>query len=163
MALEHSFDEITRRLEKELQDFSKPLKRFYVYILSETAQTFRKLGKRGSGSYRGVTWPWFKPVKIKTSAGIKTIPAEGIPGKYKGKLRASGQRVTANSRLMQDSGVMRKAALGKFRISAVELTADTPVNYANIQQKMRPFAFMTADDVVYLKQLIENHLKTMWG
>lgn len=153
----HTFDPIVRQLRKNARDFSAPLKQWYVYMLSQTARTFRALGKKNAGAYRGVSWPWFAPIRTTRDGKRITVPAEG-DGITLGKMRHSGKRVTAGSRLLQDKGLLRNAAIGRMTISPFSLAADTPVKYAADMQKMRPFVFITEADGEKLTKMINSHL-----
>ncbi len=155
----HNFTPIMKKVLAKSRDYRVPLKRFYVYLHGQTMQMFPKLGKRGSGTFREVKWRWFAAQYVRKD-GLQ-IPAQGIPGKVKGRKRMSGKRVTDSSRIMQDTGILRGAALGNFRIGANYLIARTPVKYAKFQNKMRRFAFITDDDTDRLRELIIDYLTGM--
>lgn len=147
--IRHNLDDIPEKIYKRLQTFKKPLTAFYAYLIRKTELTFRHLGKRGSGMYRGVSWPWFSPIRTKDGRLLSPIDR---------RVRHSGKKVTASSRILQDTGRMAGAALARFRLTNRVLEADTPVEYAKYHNESRPFAFMTDEDANYLRNLINRHL-----
>lgn len=161
----HNFDPIIRQLRKNARDFSVPLKQWYAYMLTQTARTFRALGKKNAGAYRGVSWPWFAPVNV----WGKKVPAEGNrvrhsfavvswnTGDQKRK-RPARHYVSAGSKLLQDTGLLRNSALGVFSVTKDRMDASTPVKYANRQNKLRPFVFITEQDGDKLTKMINSHL-----
>jgi len=166
MALVHNLDKIPNSLREKARDFSAPLKLFYVYMLQQTAKTFNALGKKGAGNFRGVSWPWFAPIK----SGGKYVPAEGNRVRHsfattpwvtktgEKRKRPSKHCVQAGSRLLQDTGILRNAAMGRFTVSPFQLVADTPVKYANWQQERRPFVFIAENDTQKLAKMINEYL-----
>jgi hypothetical protein len=66
--------------------------------------------------------------------------------------------VQAGSRLLQDTGILRNAAMGRFTVSPFQLVADTPVKYANWQQERRPFVFIAENDTQKLAKMINEYL-----
>jgi len=157
----HDFDKVVTRLLERSRDYTVPLKRFYVYLHGETVKLFPILGKKGGATYRGMQWKWFADQYIRKhpKPGQKKImPAEGIPGEVLGRLRHSGKRIKSNDLMMSDSGIMRKAALGSFQVSTHEIVMSTPVNYAKYQNAMRPFMFLTPEDVDKVRQYIIEYL-----
>lgn len=78
------------------------------------------------------------------SQNIATGQFEGkqaTGGTVRGRLRNSGKRVTASSKLMQDTGQLRAAALNNVKIRDSLLVMDTRTKYAGYQNQLRPFAF----------------------
>lgn len=136
-----------RKLERFLKiDFLRVFKRFRLYMLRQTGLTFRAL-KRG-GSFRGVSWPWYKnQYRRKTDGAV--VPAEGGvrrvhgPGLVKGRLRPSGKRVTRSSNLLRDTGRLAAAAGQRlsFKRNGKTMVLGTGVSYADEQQARRPFLF----------------------
>lgn len=159
----HNFDEILARILERAKNFRQPLTDFYGYMLRRTQLTFSKLGRKGNTTpFREVLWPWFAVQYIRKDGTV--IPAEGgVPkvcgkGLVKGKKRHSGKRVTARSMMMQDHGLMKSAALSRYRIGTHYLVMQTPTQYSRYQQAKRPFVFVTEKDVNYLRNLIQRHL-----
>ena len=151
----HDFEPaVITPMRGRLRSFQKPLRSFYGYLIGQTARTFKTLGRGSASSFRGVVWPWFAPIR----SGGEMYPPWGEPPRIKGRLRASGQRVTPQSQVLSDTGVLRAAALAQFQVSADRLTANTNKIYANKQNAMRPFAFMTEQDLRYLESQITGHV-----
>ncbi len=155
-----------RRLLKFLsRDFLRVFKRFRVYMIRQTSLTFRAL-KRG-GSYRGVTWKWYKDQYTRKADGV-TVPAQGRVrkvhgvGLVKGRMRPSGKRVTASSNLLRDTGRL-SAAAGQtlsFRNRGKTMRMGTNVSYAEEQQKLRPFLFFQVpQDEVVLREMFVQELE----
>jgi len=91
------------------------LPEFQGAMIRKTDETFDELAH--GGSFRGVTWPWFK----------RTPPA---------------RRGGAGALLLQDTGRLRReAAATIFVRSDSETSFGTLLPYAAAQQKMRPFLF----------------------
>ena len=147
--IKHDLNEIPEKMWKRLQSFEQPLTSFYMYLIRKTDLTFRTLGRSGSGSFRGVSWPWFSPIRTRKGKLISPVGR---------RVRHSGQKVHESSRIMQDTGHMARAALAQYRITNHFLEADTPVKYAKYQQAARPFAFVTDEDANYLRGLINKHI-----
>ena len=148
--LEHNLTDITRQILERSKDYSTPLKRFYRYIRDDTVKMFNILGRRGNTTpYRGVTWKWFAAQYTRKDG--TQVPAYGIPGKVKGRMRTSGQRVNENDLILSDSGDLRKASLDTFRISPDRLVAGSSKRYAKYQNKARTFIFINDDDLDMLR------------
>ena len=152
----HNFDEALAGLLERAKNYEKPLKNWYGYMLRQTDLTFRKLGKQGSGTFRGVSWEWFADQYTRKDG--TNVPAHGIPGQVKGRKRHSNKRVTVSSRVLQDTALLKNAAIAQFRIGSNFLVARTPTAYAEFQAKLRPFAFITAVDEEVLIGMIEKYL-----
>jgi len=140
------------------------LLQFAAYMLGRTGATFKALAQ--GGTYRGVTWAWFKDQYTRKTDG-KTVPAEGgVPKlkakdakgegqkrlikanrkKYpnrnvKGRERPSGRRVTKRSNLLRDTGRLSREAGSDFKLTDHKIIMDTQTPYAALQQAMRPFLF----------------------
>jgi hypothetical protein len=159
----HNFDSIIQQIHAQTRSFEKPLRNFYGYMLRQTDLTFRKLGPKNSGRFREVSWPWFSPVR--KSDGTVVEP-EGVRVRHsfnryrmpRGKKRPATHYVQSDSRLLADTGRLKAAALSTFRVSDFELQAETDVQYADEQQQMRPFAFLTDADVEHLRKMLIKHV-----
>lgn len=159
----HNFDIIIEQLHARTRTFVQPLRSFYGYMLRQTDLTFRALGKKGAGEFRGVKWAWFSPVRKKDGT---LVSPEGVRVRHsfnryrmpRGKKRPSNHYVQADSRLLQDTGRLKSAALSSFTVSDFELQAKTDIAYADEQQEMRPFAFMTDADIEKLRQMLIKHV-----
>lgn len=157
MEITHNFDVIIRRMMERAKDYRTPLVNFYGYMLRQTEQTFSKLGKKGNSTpFRTVLWKWFADQYTRKDGTV--VPAYGEPPRVKGRLRHSGKRVKQNDKVMQDRGTLKQFALSEFKVGSHFLEADTPVKYADEQQKMRPFAFFVQQDTDVLKDLIIKYL-----
>ena len=159
----HNFDDVMARLLEKAKDFRQPMTDFYGYLLRRTQLTFSKLGRKGNTTpFREALWPWFAPQYTRKDGTV--VPAEGGVAKVrgtgvvKGRKRRSGKRITVRSKMMQDRGVMKAAAISRFRLSTHEALMETPPAYADEQQKMRKFVFVTTDEVNHLRNLIIRHL-----
>ena len=151
----HDLNEVFGRFGKKAQDYNVPLKNWYGYMLRQTALTFKTLGGKNSGMFRGVSWTWFADQYTRKDGSV--MHAEG-DGRVKGRLRHSGKRVKSADKVMQDRGILFQNAMAQFRIRQDSLIARTPVKYAKFQQGLRPFAFITEDDVGVLAKMIGNYL-----
>jgi len=133
---------------KRLSDMRPFFVNFWAYMQSRTQLTFTKLRK--GGKFRGVTWPWFAGQYTRVTDGVK-VPAEGgvarlsgkgtVKGRFRGKGKSEKDRVKPTSNLLRHRGVMYNAALSQVKKTATRLEMDTPVNYADEQNAMRPFQF----------------------
>jgi hypothetical protein len=166
--LTHNFADVLESIRQGTRSFQKPLTQFYGYMLRRTELTFRTLGKKGAGRFRGISWAWFAPIRTKSG---KLLPAEGRRlrtsfVKRDAMREARGMElkkhppehyVQASSRLLVDTGWLKQAALAKYSVTDFVLEADTPVPYADAQQAMRPFAFFEAEDINVLRNMIIKH------
>lgn len=159
----HNFDDIVKSMLEKAKDFRQPLTNFYGYIIRRTDLTFKKLSKKGSGTFRKVRWPWFADQYTRKDGTV--VPAEGGVARADGKgtvkprlRRHSKKPITANSRILIDRRRLHAAALSRKRISKTVAVFKTPVEYADEQQKLRPFAFITQKDADTLRRMITKHL-----
>lgn len=147
--------DVSRRMLR-IQGASKSpvelFKRIHAHQQAMSGLMFRNL-KRG-GTYRGVYWPGLADQYTRKTDGV-TVPAEGgverLDGRgvVLGRLRPSGARVDAGSNLMRDTGRLSTAVATVKRIRNAGRTLEliTPVEYAEAQNKRRPFTFFTDSDV----------------
>jgi len=160
-----------RRLARFFKvDFLRVFKRFRVYMLRQTSNTFRTL--RRGGRFRGVTWQWYADQYTRKTDGV-TVPAQGRVrkvrgvGLVKGRLRPSGKRVTSASNLMRDTGRLSAAAgqTVSFRNHGKTLRLGTNVSYAGAQQRLRPYLFFQVpeDELVLRDLFIEELQKAITG
>ena len=163
----HDFDDVLQKLLSKAQNYEQPLIDWYGWMQRQTQLTFSKLGKKGNTvPFRGIKWRWFADQYTRKDGTV--VPAEGIPGQVKGRLRKSGKgktgtaadrhRVTISSRMMRDTRLMEKAALSRYRIGKFYAVMRTPTQYAKFQQKLRPFVFITEKDTDILTAMIEKYL-----
>ena len=166
--IQHNFGPIIQGMLAKSKNYRQPLTDFYGWMIRRIQLTFSKLGKKGNSTpFREVLWRWFAPQYTRKDGTV--VPAEGGVAKLRGKGVVKGRlrhgpkkdnRITARSMMMQNNRTMAQAALARFRIGTDHLIAQTPVKYAKYQQAMRPFAFMTPDDVEFLRKQILKHLTT---
>lgn len=134
---------------------------FQSYMQRRTTLMFSRLS-RGSGSFRGVSWPWFAPQYTRADGTV--VPAfGGIPklngkGLVKGRKRASGKRIRPADKVMQDTGRMKTAVLARQNLSGSRFVMDTPAEYAKFQHALRPFQFFEDDDAKVLTRLFRKHI-----
>jgi hypothetical protein len=161
---------VRRRLAQIRGQIDNPravLLEWHATMLRRTAMTFRQL-KHG-GHYRGVTWRPFAPQYRRKTTG-EVVPAWGGlarlrgRGRVLGRLRPSGQRITARSNLLRDTGRMAAAA-GLTRRWPNPYTLDMEthtVKYAPRQQAMRPFLFyQLPQDQDDFTKLVLTHIRTV--
>ena len=161
--IQHNFDDILQKMLEKAKDYKQPLTDFYGYLLRRTALMFTKLGRKGNTApFRETVWPWFAPQYTRKDGTV--VPAEGGVAKVrgegviKGRKRHSGTRVTARSMIMSDRGTMRNAVLARYRIGTHYATMKTPPKYAEFQNNLRRFMFITDDEVNVLRGMILRHL-----
>ena len=115
--LDQERDRLTRRLRKP-----RPLmSRVHTYLRSRTAQTARSLAH--GGTFRGVTWPAYKPQYRRKTDGALVPAWGGTPkvhgsGAVQGRRRGSGRRITTASNMLVDTGRLLNAAQGAARYRA---------------------------------------------
>lgn len=136
---------VMRRLVGRLGDFSPVLSQFKDYHSAEVDSVFDRL--QHGGSYRGLTWrPWPEsalPHKRKRAAG-QTL----------GRKRPSGNRVSASSKLNQDSGALRQdVRSGLAQRTKASLQYGTTLDYAPAVFKYRQPYSITAQDGAKLVEL----------
>jgi len=168
--IQHNFGPIVSDMMAKSTDFRQPLTDFYGWMTRRTNLTFTKLGKRGNSTpFREMLWSWFAPQYTRKNGTV--VPAEGGiaklrgSGVVKGRLRHTegakrNNRVTSQSMMMRNTRRMEQATLSRFRVGNNYLIAQTPIKHAKYQQAMRPFAFMTNEDVEFLRKQILKHLTT---
>jgi hypothetical protein len=163
--IQNDFGKVVSDMLAKSMNYRQPLINFYGWMIRRTQLTFSKLGKKGNTTpFREMVWKWFaiQYIRKHPKPGQRAIvPAEGIPGEVKGRLRhgpKKNNRITSSSMMMQNNRTMFKAALSRFHVGNNYLIAETPVKYAKYQQKMRPFAFMTQEDIEFLRKQILKYL-----
>lgn len=155
------------RISRKLDDPRPFFKQFRAYMLGRTGQTFRRLGR--GGRFRGVRWRGYADQYTRKTDGV-TVPAHGgVPklrgrGLVKGRLRASGQRVTPSSRLLRDTGRLAAAAgtTLRFRDGGRTMQMITRnVAYGPAQQARRPFLFFELPhDAKVAARMALQHLRS---
>jgi len=182
---------MTRDVSRRAANPRPAFRSFHTYMRQQTDFTFRIVGN--GGKFRGVKWDGFADQYTRKGGhdgtGDKsTVPAEGgIPrvnrrrtqtgasagrlrrgGKVKGRLRPSGKRVTAKSKLLRDAGVLSAQAgqLHKIIIGSGKSTLlmFVDVDYGKRLQQgdaaaglpPRPFLFFQrrVDDRVFREMLL---------
>jgi len=149
------------RITKNLNDLAPAFRDFQSYMQRQVTLMFNRI--RQGGKFRGVSWEWFAPHYYRADG--TAVPAEGgIPkvrggGLVLGRLRPSGQRVSAGSSLMADTGSLKAKLLSRQSIGGTRFTMDTPSGYAEFMQQLRPFQFFEKpDDVTMLQRIINKHM-----
>jgi len=151
-------------LRENLENLRPVFVNFHAYMLNRVSLQFARLRK--GGEFRGEKWSWFAP--LYTRADGTVIPAYGgVPkvrgkGRVLGRLRHSGKRVTPSSSVVQDTAVLRNAALNIFRIShgGRRVEMDTSARHAAYQHRLRPFQFFEDPrDVDTLRKMLLRKLE----
>lgn len=75
-----------------------------------------------------------------------------------GRLRSSKKRITASSRVLDDRGILKQAAMSQRKIDKYRAVFSTPTDHADFIQKKRPFVFVTYADAEILQGMIEKWL-----
>ena len=122
--------------------------------------------KKG-GTYRGAYWAPFKPYY--TRADGTEVPAwGGIPkvrgkGNVKGRLRHSGRRMTAGSKLLQDTGHLKNEVAAHYEVSdnlsSVSISSGGTIPYEGAQHAMRPFMFISKEDFTEFRSQVLSKYK----
>lgn len=164
-------------------NFRRPLSQWVAYMNGQTISTFNAL--RTGGTYRGVTWPYFKPQYTRKTDGV-TVPAwGGVPtigrnswisqrarekrgepakvreGRVKGRKRPSGKRLKQGDALMQDTCTLLRSITSNPDIretSDVMIKWGSRLHYAEKQQKLRRYFFATDRDKEILEKMILGHM-----
>lgn len=151
-------------LRQNLENLRPVFVNFHAYMFNRVSLQFARLRK--GGQFRGEKWNWFAP--LYTRADGTVIPAYGgVPkvrgeGRVLGRLRHSGKRVTPSSSVVQDTAVLRNAALNIFRIShgGRRVEMDTSARHAAYQHRLRPFQFFEDPrDVDTLRKMLLRKLE----
>ena len=141
-------------------------RRIHAHQQQMSGLVFRNL--RHGGTFRGERWDWFADQYTRKTDGV-TVPAQGgVPrldgrGNVLGRLRPSGTRVTPQSNLLRDTGILSNSAASVRRIRRGGRTLEilTPVQYAGYQHTRRPFTFFTDGDVkLYTRWATQELLKS---
>lgn len=181
MALKITIDDselkdLQARIHRKIDNPQPLLKRFHVYMMGRTGQTFRQL--RRGGSFRGVTWREYADQYTRKTDGV-TVPAWGnVPrlragrsvrtrsgqeAMVRGRLRPSGKRITPSSNLLRDTGRLAAAAGTTRRWSRGGRTLNMitqNVAYGPKQQAMRPFLFFEIPrDLEVAARMAQEHLE----
>lgn len=162
----------------------KGLARFHVWFANECARAWLAV-KAAGGTFRGVTWPGMKPqytrkdgtevpawggvpfaltgfkrgakTKITWKSGEMRIGSTS--GSVKGKKRPSGKRVTQSSIMMQDTANLRNDFLYKpKRLDDNRMILEPSagnLEYAEVQNDRRPFAFFVQSDANTFQRMVE--------
>lgn len=152
-----------KELGDAAKDGTRPLSRFYNGHWKPTVGVAWGRMRAQGGDFRGHRWAGFKDQYTRKTDG-QVVPAQGqVPrldkrGNVKGKKRPSGQRVTAQSILVQDTGHLRGKVVAdrpKIQNRVVLLIGDDLPNYAEHQFKTLdrdPLFFTSSDERVALRE-----------
>lgn len=166
-------DEAVRRalgdVQEAAEDARPAFREFAQYMRVQTDNTFEAL--RMGGTFRGVTWGYFKPQYTRKTDGVEVPAWGGVPniGQYgwiaqrhrekrkaegldyqrtdkrrvvQGRKRPSGEILQYGDAMMQDLGNMRaRAALVVSLRKGQVRMGPQGVKYAARQHSMRPFLF----------------------
>lgn len=168
-------------------DYRNPLNKWRAYMIGQTISTFNAL--RTGGTFRGVTWPYFSPQYRRKTDGVEVPAWGGVPtigrnswinqrarekrgetakvreGKVKGKRRPSGKRIKHGDALLQDTRTLMRSVTTGLDISEtsdVMIRWGSRLKYAEKQQRMRKFLFVTDRDKDVLEKLALDHLEGAW-
>lgn len=152
-------------LSDELGDMYRPLARFYEGWKAERSLKWGQMRASRGGAYFGKRWAPMQDQYTRQTDGV-TVPAWGGvtklqgKGKVKAKKRPSGQRVSKNSVLMQDTGAMRNSWLGSRphideNVLSIGLGA---LEYTKHQEKRRRFAFWARNDERMLANEVQREV-----
>ena len=125
------------------QDPQPMLKRFGVHMLKEIKSMFTKLGK--GGTHRGVTWEWFSTNMYDSRR------------KPPGKIRHSGKRVTASSRIMTDTGILKRSIIPIAKRHELIIAANS--GYSAEMNEVRPFMFITDGDIAEFSRQARAYMR----
>lgn len=149
MPYDLDFDASDLQVSFGVDDLSPFFHAFHAYMVSQIDRQFETAGGGGSalqgGSARGVYWAPYSQ-------------------RYLGRKRPSGARVTAGSRLLQDTGRLRQMAATEIvRTGPKSLAFGTRLRYAGWQNARRPWAFIADEDankaVEMLGQVLDRGLE----
>ena len=138
---------------------------FHAYMIYQTDQQFVNL--EHGGTFRGQTWQPFKSKWVArggTHRRTSTAFSARLGRKITGKGRYIRNRIPADqAKLMQDTGNLRRnAATHIFSQDSRRFvfgTFGSLVNYAALQQALRPYLFIQAPkDVDELKKEVAEYL-----
>ncbi len=134
----------------------------HAYMHSRIIVQFREQGGRG------VNWdpfmnPWYTRsdgTSVPITGGVpwKNNPKRKVKGKLRSKNPEGKKRYTANSKLMQSTGMLRSAILADMRISSTNIEMITPVKYAGYQNALRPWNYITQEELAMINSMIVRRL-----
>lgn len=123
--------ELLNTMEARGRDPLPLMKSYGIYMVKQIKSMFEKLGK--GGTHRGVSWEWFS---------LNMYDPNRNP---KGRIRHSGKRVTVSSRIMTDSGILRRSIMPIAKRH--ELIIGSYTGYSAELNEVRPFMFATQEDI----------------
>ena len=146
--------------------------RWARYVRSKTIEMFDNLAH--GGTHRGVTWHYYSSEWYSREMDGEIVPAwGGVPTLYgkglvKGKQRNSKRRLNADSRLLQDTGHMRREAGRHVEIDenlqTVEVSDGGLVPYAQYHNHDGPggrpfFFFEDPQDFIEFRRILTEDYK----
>lgn len=158
----HNTEITINNLAEKVQDLSPAFKNVHAYMVSNLQRQFDTMSgfiKEGGREARGVRWKYFAPQYVRKDGTV--VPAWGIPGEVKGRLRHSGRRVKKGDSIVQDDRTLRNNLLMDYRIGKQRMDMDTNDDPTKVfvQNKMRPFQFFESPkDVNRIKRILERFI-----
>ena len=169
------FDRLARQLGEMSKVVETPPESFWENVRTHHRNRawdiFRQ--NRRTGFHRDVYWREFAIQYIRQDGTV--IPAwGGVPkvhgrGKVKGRLRQSGnkggenpgRRITERSRLVRDTTYLRSMVAFRKVVfnNGRSVRLITPVSYAERQQNLRPFSFVTESDIRFYLILARRFIR----
>lgn len=157
------------KLSRLLDGATPIFREFRAYYADQVDSVFDHLGQ--GGRYRYLYWKPFPASAIphpRKRPGLRWYPMNGGGARYSkpkktvtamtlGRRRPSGKRLSVTSKLMQDTGRLRKDASESF-MQPGSLIFQSRLAYAEKQFAMRSPYSVTPEDVVFLMGLTAKHI-----
>ncbi len=106
------------------------------------------------GTFRNVEWPYFRPWYTTEDGKNEVMPwgQPGSKGKLRSKHKGTKKRYRPGALLMQNTGLLKGGLVADVEISSTEIKLITPIKYADQQNKLRPFNFFTATELLWIQK-----------
>lgn len=135
-----------------------------AFLHTQQALHFQRGGL--GGTFRGVAWSYFKPqytridgTAVPVWGGVPRVFGPGmVQARLRGNKPGNKKRYASGDRLMQNTGILRNALLSDIRIDAHTITLSTPVSYARHQDALRPFNFLSDQDVTFINDYLSREI-----
>ncbi|WP_155300531.1 hypothetical protein [Deinococcus kurensis] len=154
----------------QLKDLRPVFRKFHAYHSREVDGVFKALGR--GGTHRGITWRDWAPSSMPHARKRKGLRHYSVSGRKKlphavasgggmtlGARRPSGRRVGPGSKLLQDTGTLRRSAsTGVLVLNNFMLVYGSNMAYAEAQAAHRPWYSFTKGDGEKLVELARAQL-----
>ncbi len=144
------FEHLSRSVNRLIKESQADI---YSYMHSRIVKQFKDAGKGGTA--RGVHWKFFTPKYVRKDGSVNY----GYRYTYADDKHYSARsKINSFSMVMQNRGNMRNGLLLQKKVTQTRLELSNPQEYAEYQNRMRPFMFFMPEEEAEITRRIGKRL-----